>query len=332
MSDQKSDNRKGERELKIIEEYKDVFPEEVSDGLHPLRRIEQQIDLLPGAVLPNRPAYKCSPKETKELRRQVEDFLSKGYVRESLSPCVVPVLLVPKKDVYVVSSQDLQVDQEKVKAIKEWPTPKNTPKVRSFHGLTSFYRRFIKDFSTIASALIDVIKKMNGFKWEEKKEKAFQLLKVRFSNAPLLELPNFDKMLEIECDALSVGIGGLAIQKLMAKLRWSIGPLSNLLVPSLGRIFASGKNSFLTLSLLIIGLDILLLLILLLSMVGKRKAEFFRSIHGKVNSVWVHLWKEDFPSQCKNKLDARGDGPFQVLQYQKTQASIELKLGPMIRA
>uniref|UniRef100_A0A2N9HSD9 CCHC-type domain-containing protein n=1 Tax=Fagus sylvatica TaxID=28930 RepID=A0A2N9HSD9_FAGSY len=66
--------------------------------LPPIRGIEHQIDFVPGAAIPNRPAYRSNPEETKELQRQVEDLMSKGYVRESMSPCAVPVLLVPKKD------------------------------------------------------------------------------------------------------------------------------------------------------------------------------------------------------------------------------------------
>ncbi|XP_065873481.1 uncharacterized protein [Euphorbia lathyris] len=79
-------------------EYQDVMPEELPEGLPPIRGIEHQIDLVPGAVIPKRPAYRCNPEETKELQRQVEELLAKGYVRESMSPCAVPVLLVPKKD------------------------------------------------------------------------------------------------------------------------------------------------------------------------------------------------------------------------------------------
>jgi hypothetical protein len=54
--------------------------------------------LVPGASLPNRAAYRTNPEETKEIQRQVEELMKKGYVQESLSPCAVPVLLVPKKD------------------------------------------------------------------------------------------------------------------------------------------------------------------------------------------------------------------------------------------
>jgi hypothetical protein len=63
-----------------------------------VRGIEHKIDLIPGASLPNCAAYRTNPEETKEIQRQVQDLLDCGYIRESLSPCSVPVLLVPKKD------------------------------------------------------------------------------------------------------------------------------------------------------------------------------------------------------------------------------------------
>nr|KYP38208.1 Transposon Ty3-I Gag-Pol polyprotein [Cajanus cajan] len=83
---------------KLLKEFDDLFPQEVPSGLPPLRGIEHQIDLIPGASLPNRPAYRTNPQETKEIESQVDDLLMKGWVQKSLSPCVVPVLLVPKKD------------------------------------------------------------------------------------------------------------------------------------------------------------------------------------------------------------------------------------------
>ena len=84
--------------VSLLQEFDDVFPEEVPSGLPPIRGIEHQIDFIPGAVIANRPAYRSNPEETKELQRQVEELMGKGYVRESMSPCAVPMLLVPKKD------------------------------------------------------------------------------------------------------------------------------------------------------------------------------------------------------------------------------------------
>jgi hypothetical protein len=81
----------------VLQEYKDVFSNEVPPGLPPKRGIEHQIDLVPGAPLLNQPLYRTNPEETKEIQSQVQQLLDKGYVKESLSSCVVPVLLVPKK-------------------------------------------------------------------------------------------------------------------------------------------------------------------------------------------------------------------------------------------
>jgi hypothetical protein len=82
----------------LLQEYADVFPRDLPHGLPPLRGIEYQIDLILGAQLPNCTPYHTNPYETKEIQCQVQALLDKGYIRESLSPCSVPVLLVPKKD------------------------------------------------------------------------------------------------------------------------------------------------------------------------------------------------------------------------------------------
>jgi hypothetical protein len=332
--------------------------------LPPIRGIEHQIDFVLGVSIPNRSAYRSNLEETRELQRQVEELMSKGYIRESMSPCAVLVLLIPKKDKtwrmcvdcrainniivkyrhliprlddmldelngsklflkidlksgyyqirmkeedewktvfktkyglyeclvrpfeftnapstfmrlinhvlrafigkfivvyfddiliynkkidehishlrqvldvlkkeslyanlkkcdfcidrivflgYMVSAKGIEMDEAKVKAIQEWPPPKSITDVRSFHGLASFYRRFVKDFSMIASPLTEIVKKTVGFKWGEEQENAFSLLKSKLISAPLLSLPDFNKAFEIECDASGIGIGAVLMQ------------------------------------------------------------------------------------------------------------------------
>jgi len=82
----------------LLQEFANVFSKDIPHGLPPKRTTQHHIDLIPGAILLNKPAYRMNPKDTMEIQRQVKELISKCLVYESLSPCAVPALLVRKKD------------------------------------------------------------------------------------------------------------------------------------------------------------------------------------------------------------------------------------------
>jgi hypothetical protein len=328
--------------------------------------IIHHIDLILGASLPNKAVYRLMPRENEEVKKQVQDLMDKGLIRESLIPCVVPTVLSPKKDggrrmctdlrainkitiryrfplermdalvdclsgekffskidlkrgyhqirmregdewkttfkmneglyewlvilfgltnvpntfmrlmnevlkdftrkfviVYiddilvfsktkeqhlkhltlvmrrlqqekllinlkksyfmkkeliylgfVISSNELKLDLEKVKAIKEWPSLRNIFEVKSFHGLASFYRKFIRNFSGIVVSIMDTVKKRHKyFHWIEEAERSFKLLKENITEQSVMVLPDFSKTFQVRCDASGFSVGAILSQE-----------------------------------------------------------------------------------------------------------------------
>jgi hypothetical protein len=338
---------------KLLEGFVDIVVDELPRSLPPIRSVSHHIDLIPRSSFPNKAAYRLMPQENEEAKRQVQDLLDKGLVRESLSLCVVLTVLSPKKyggwrmctdlreinkitikyrfplprmddlmdclsgaicfskidlksgyhqirmregdewkttfktneglyewlvmpfgltntpstfmrlmkkvlkefiekfvivyldDIlifskteaehlkhlttvmkrlqqekllinmkkssfmktkliylgFVISADKLRMDSDKVEVIKNWPSPKSIFEVRSFHGLASFYQKFIRNFSGISAPMMDTVKKRHkSFHWTEEAERSFNLLKKKITEQPILVLPDFKKTCKWICN------------------------------------------------------------------------------------------------------------------------------------
>ncbi|GJY11734.1 putative reverse transcriptase domain-containing protein [Tanacetum coccineum] len=361
--EKKSDEKRLE-DIPVVKEFSDVFPEDLP-GLPPIRQVEFQIDLIPGAAPVARTPYRLAPSEMQELSNQLQELTDRGFIRPSTSPWGAPVLFVKKKDgsfrmcidyrelnkltiknryplpriddlfdqlqgssVYskidlrsgyhqlrvrdedipktafrtryghyefqvmpfgltnapavfmdlmnrvckpyldkfvivfiddiliysrnkeehanhlriilellrkeklyakfskcdfwirivqflghLIDSQGLHVDPAKIEAVKNWTSPTTPTEVRQFLGLAGYYRRFIEGFSKIAKPLTKLTQKNKNYIWGEEQESAFQLLKQKLCEAPILALPEGNDDFVVYCDASLQGLGAVLMQR-----------------------------------------------------------------------------------------------------------------------
>ena len=348
----------------LIQEYHDLFPEQLPKGLPPSREVKHHIDVEPGSKPSYRPPYRLGPAEQDELEEQIKDLLAQGFIQPSCSPYGAPVLFVPKKDgrwrmcidyralnkqtvkdryplpridllldrlgqakvfskldlaqgyhqiamaedsvektafctnigqweylvmpfglcnapstfqrlmntvferelnsfilVYLddilvysrsigehwahlhcafdrlrraklyarlhkceflkdkvdylgfeVGQDGIRTSPEKVRAILDWPRPLSVHDVRSFLGLASYYRKFIRGFSQLAKPMTDLTREKNTWQWEKREEQSFLALKAAMATAPVLRLPDFERQFVVTTDASDVAIGAILEQ------------------------------------------------------------------------------------------------------------------------
>jgi hypothetical protein len=112
----------------------------------------------------------------------------------------------------VISADGVSTDPTKIADIQNWPIPTCVKEVRSFLGLAGYYRRFVKNFGSLARSLIELLKKRVVFAWTSTTEQAFQAMKKALTSALVLAFPNFSQPFVVETDASNKGIGAVLQQ------------------------------------------------------------------------------------------------------------------------
>ena len=121
---------------------------------------------------------------------------------------------------HIVSAEGIAADPKKIYAIQNWQRPQNATQVRSFLGLAQYYRRFVKNFSSLAAPLFECYTpNERKITWGEEQQAAFELIKAKLSEPPIMAHPNFELPFIIDVDASNVGIGCVLSQSIDGKER-----------------------------------------------------------------------------------------------------------------
>nr|GEW04708.1 transposon Ty3-G Gag-Pol polyprotein [Tanacetum cinerariifolium] len=160
-----------------------------------------------------RTPYRLAHLEMQELSDQLQELADREFIRPSTSPWGAPVLFVKKKDGTFIMCIDYQ-ELIKLTVKNRYPLPRIDDLFDQLQGLVGYYQIFIKDFSKIAKSLTELTQKNKKYIWGEDQEIAFQLLKQKLYEAPILALPEGNDDFIVYCNASHQG-----------KLNpWYIGP------------------------------------------------------------------------------------------------------------
>ncbi|GKF87987.1 putative reverse transcriptase domain-containing protein, partial [Tanacetum coccineum] len=156
--------------------------------------------------------YSKDKKEHEEHLKAILELLKKEKLHAKFSKCEfwIPNLQFLS---HVIDSRGIHVDPAKIESIKDWASPKTPTEIRQFLGLAGYYRRFIEGFSKIAKSMTKLTQKGVKFDWGEKEENAFQLIKQKLCNAPILALPEESKDFVVYYDASHKGLGVVLMQR-----------------------------------------------------------------------------------------------------------------------
>ncbi|GJX88092.1 putative nucleotidyltransferase, ribonuclease H [Tanacetum coccineum] len=156
--------------------------------------------------------YSKTQEEHVEHLRLVLELLKKEKMYAKFSKCEFWLREVQFLG-HVINGNGIHVDPSKIEAVKNWKAPRTPTEVRSFLGLDGYYRRVIENFSKIAKSLTILTQKSKTFDWGEEQELAFQTLKHKLCNAPVLALPDGSEDFVVYCDASGIGLGCVLMQR-----------------------------------------------------------------------------------------------------------------------
>ncbi|MCP4488961.1 MAG: DDE-type integrase/transposase/recombinase, partial [Gammaproteobacteria bacterium] len=114
---------------------------------------------------------------------------------------------------HVISQDGIRPELRRIEAVRNFPVPKDVKAIRSFCGLAGYYRKFIANFGSIAAPLYQLTKKNVKFIWSTEQQQAFDTLRKKLCEAPLLILPDYSKKFTLFCDASKLGIGSVLCQE-----------------------------------------------------------------------------------------------------------------------
>ena len=171
----------------------------------------EQLDKFVVIYLDDILVYSKTKQEHEEHVRIVLEILRQHQLYAKKEKCELFQTRVEYLGHYI-SADGIEVDDKKVQAIKDWITPANLTELRSFLGLANYYRRFVKQFSTIAAPLTELLQKNVPYLWKKEQEDAFQALKERLTTAPVLLIPDPEKPFIVTTDASDIAIGAVLSQ------------------------------------------------------------------------------------------------------------------------
>ncbi|GKC76804.1 putative nucleotidyltransferase, ribonuclease H [Tanacetum coccineum] len=155
--------------------------------------------------------YSKNKKDHEEYLKAILELLKKEELYAKFSKCEFWIPTVQFLD-HVIDCQGIHMDLAKIKSIKDLVSPKTPTEIRQFLGLAGYYRRFIEGFSKIAKPITKLTQKKVAFEWGDKQEAAFQTLKNKLCNAPILDLLQGAENFIVYYDASHKGLGAVLMQ------------------------------------------------------------------------------------------------------------------------